>query len=73
MMARYPATLAIELSTSIFWARVMRGTISRLIALNFRAVPSLAADALHGGGVFETLKAISESVLRRLAAGGPVG
>jgi signal recognition particle receptor subunit beta len=42
-------------------------------ALNFRAVPSLAADALHGAGVFETLKAISESVLRRLAAGGPVG
>jgi mutual gliding-motility protein MglA len=42
-------------------------------ALNFRAVQSLPADALHGGGVFETLKAISESVLRRLAAGGPVG
>ena len=42
-------------------------------ALNFRAVQSLAADALHGGGVFEKLKAISESVLRRLAAGGPVG
>jgi signal recognition particle receptor subunit beta len=42
-------------------------------ALNFRVVPSLAADALHGAGVFETLKAISESVLRRLAAGGPVG
>jgi signal recognition particle receptor subunit beta len=39
-------------------------------SLNFRTVPSLAADALHGGGVFETLKAISESVLRRLAAGG---
>ena len=41
-------------------------------ALNFRAVPSFGADALHGGGVFETLKAISESVLRRLAAGGQV-
>ena len=40
-------------------------------SLNFRTVPSLAADALHGGGVFETQKAISESVLRRLAAGGP--
>jgi hypothetical protein len=25
-------------------------------ALNFRAVPSFAADALHGKGVFETLK-----------------
>jgi signal recognition particle receptor subunit beta len=40
-------------------------------ALNFRAVPSFPADALHGGGVFETLKGISELVLRRLAAGGP--
>jgi signal recognition particle receptor subunit beta len=40
-------------------------------ALNFRAVPSFSADALHGSGVFETLKAISEAVLRRLAAGIP--
>ncbi len=40
-------------------------------ALNFRTVQSFSADALHGGGVFETLKAISELVLRRLAAGGP--
>jgi signal recognition particle receptor subunit beta len=38
-------------------------------ALNFRGVPSFAADALHGQGVFETLKAISELVLKRLAAG----
>jgi len=40
-------------------------------ALNFRSVPSFAADALHGRGVFETLKAISELVLKRLAAGTP--
>jgi signal recognition particle receptor subunit beta len=40
-------------------------------ALNFRTVQSFSADALHGGGVFETLKAISELVLRRLAAGEP--
>ena len=40
-------------------------------ALNFRGVPSFAADALHGQGVFETLKAISELVLKRLAAGSP--
>ena len=40
-------------------------------ALNFRSVPSFAADALHGRGVFETLKAISELVLKRLAAGSP--
>jgi signal recognition particle receptor subunit beta len=40
-------------------------------ALNFRAVPSFPADALHGTGVFETLKGISELVLKRLAAGSP--
>ena len=40
-------------------------------ALNFRSVPSFAADALHGRGVFETLKSISELVLKRLAAGTP--
>lgn len=39
-------------------------------ALNFRALKSFTADALHGAGVFETLKGISEIVLRRLAAGG---
>jgi hypothetical protein len=40
-------------------------------ALNFRAVPSFPADALHGNGVFETLKSITELVLRRLAQGAP--
>jgi mutual gliding-motility protein MglA len=40
-------------------------------ALNFRGVPSFAADALHGNGVFETLKAITELVLRRLSQGAP--
>ena len=40
-------------------------------ALNFRSVPSFPADALHGTGVFETLKAISELVLKKLAAGSP--
>ena len=38
-------------------------------ALNFRGVPSFAADALHGPGVFETLRGISEQVLRRLSTG----
>ena len=37
-------------------------------ALNFRAVPAFEADALHGAGVFETLRGISELVLRRLSA-----
>lgn len=39
-------------------------------ALNFRHVPSFTADALHGTGVFETLKAVSEQVLRRLTTAG---
>jgi GTPase SAR1 family protein len=42
-------------------------------ALNFRSVPSLPADALHGTGVFETLKTISALVLERLAARPPAG
>jgi signal recognition particle receptor subunit beta len=36
-------------------------------ALNFRDVPRFSADALHGAGVFETLRSVSELVLRRLA------
>ena len=42
-------------------------------ALNFRGVPSFPADALHGPGVFETLRGISELVLRRLSAGASEG
>lgn len=38
-------------------------------ALNFRALKSFPADAVRGAGVFETLKGISELVLKRLAAG----
>jgi GTPase SAR1 family protein len=41
-------------------------------ALNFRAVQSFSADCLQGLGVFETLRGISEQVLKRLAAGTPV-
>jgi signal recognition particle receptor subunit beta len=37
-------------------------------ALNFRSVPYFSADALHGPGVFETLRGISELVLKRLSA-----
>ena len=37
-------------------------------ALNFRSAPAFPADALHGAGVFETLRSISELVLRRLGA-----
>ena len=39
--------------------------------LNFRSVPEFSADALHGPGVFETLRAISELVLKRLSTGAP--
>jgi signal recognition particle receptor subunit beta len=38
-------------------------------ALNFRGVPDVAADAVRGDGVFESLKATSGLVLRRLAGG----
>ena len=41
-------------------------------ALNFRAAPRFTADALHGAGVFETLRGISELVLRRLST-APAG
>jgi len=37
-------------------------------AVNFRSVPDYTADALHGPGVFETLRGISELVLKRLSA-----
>ena len=36
-------------------------------ALNFRSLASFPADALSGNGVFETLKGISELVLRKLS------
>ena len=39
-------------------------------ALNFRGLTSFPADALHGQGVFETLKAISAEVLRKLSESG---
>ena len=42
-------------------------------AINFRNVPEFSADALHGPGVFETLRGISELVLRRLSAGTSAG
>ena len=42
-------------------------------ALNFRGVPSFPADALHGPGVFETLRAISELVLKRLSTPATAG
>jgi signal recognition particle receptor subunit beta len=42
-------------------------------ALNFRGVPRFGADALHGLGVFETLRAIAELVLKRLASPAEAG
>jgi signal recognition particle receptor subunit beta len=38
------------------------------VALNFRGVAEFAADALHGVGVFDTLRALGMRVLRRLGA-----
>ncbi len=40
-------------------------------ALNFRAVPEFAADALTGVGVFDTLRTLGVRVLRRLGAAAP--
>jgi len=40
-------------------------------ALNFRGAPSVPADALTGKGVFETLKAISGLVLKKLSQESP--
>jgi len=40
-------------------------------ALNFRDAPSFPADALTGNGVFETLRSVSELVLRKLSEGQP--
>ncbi len=37
-------------------------------ALNFRGAPSFSAGAVGGTGVFETLRGISELVLRRMSA-----
>ena len=42
-------------------------------ALNFRGVPSFAADALAGRGVFETLRLASELILRRLGTAAGTG
>ena len=42
-------------------------------ALNVRGVPRFAADALHGVGVFETLRGIAELVLKRLASPAEAG
>jgi mutual gliding-motility protein MglA len=39
-------------------------------ALNFRGLQAFPADALHGAGVFETLKGIAADVLRQLSEGG---
>jgi mutual gliding-motility protein MglA len=41
-------------------------------ALNFRALRTFPADALHGAGVFETLKGVAGEVLRRLSQGDAV-
>jgi signal recognition particle receptor subunit beta len=49
------------------------GTSELSDALNFRGVPEFPADALHGPGVFETLRSIAEVVLKRLSAGTSAG
>jgi hypothetical protein len=47
----------------------LAASVSELsVALNFRGVPEFAADALHGTGVFDTLRSLGMRVLRRLGA-----
>src|SRR5881392_840367 len=38
-------------------------------AINFRSVPEFTADALHGLGVFDTLRAVSSLIFSRLGSG----
>jgi mutual gliding-motility protein MglA len=54
-------------------AELVHSTADLSDALNFRGVPEFSADALHGPGVFETLRSISELVLKRLSAGASAG
>ncbi len=47
----------------------LAATVAELsVALNFRGMPEYAADAIHGVGVFDTLRALGMRVLRRLGA-----
>jgi signal recognition particle receptor subunit beta len=54
-------------------AELIHSTADLSDTLNFRGVPEFSADALHGPGVFETLRSISELVLKRLSAGASAG
>ena len=49
-------------------AELLTGVDELRDTLNFRGVPDFEADALHGPGVFETLRGISELVLKKLSA-----
>jgi len=42
-------------------------------AINFRNLPEYSADALHGRGVFETLRGLSAQIFARLSAGRAAG
>lgn len=61
--------LVIQYNKQDLPAELIHSAVDLSDALNFRGVPELSADALHGPGVFETLRAISELVLKRLSAG----
>jgi len=42
-------------------------------AINFRDLPEFSADALHGHGVFETLRGVSARMFARLSGGQAAG
>jgi mutual gliding-motility protein MglA len=59
--------LVIQYNKQDLPADIIMSTEELSDALNFRGVPEFSADALHGPGVFETLRGISELVLEELS------
>ena len=53
MTARYPAMLAIELSTSIDWAREIRGTASIANAVTPRSASAARSSGFCAGAIME--------------------
>lgn len=49
-------------------ASLAASVVELSVALNFRGVPEFSGDALHGPGVFDTLRSLGMRVLKRLGA-----
>ncbi len=59
--ARYPAMFAMELRTSIDWAREMRGTASRASTVTSRAASASSSSGCWAGAMSATSAAPSRS------------